>query len=207
MLHQDYMRLRSPPSGPIAPVKSLAAALAGLPVPLPPICAPITPCPPVRPRARHQARPGHDPYHQLAILPPLSSRSSTLTNPRHLKDRVPSCGMRIGGATRIHAQMHAMQYIHAGQQVYVRVLKTAKAVAVSGLSDACRASGPHQMLDRAPPRAAYRNRTDDLRITKSLLPCSDSLTCTDDTPDRTQSTGCTGNMQPAVPRPVPRPSR
>jgi hypothetical protein len=39
-------------SGRIAPVKSLFAALAGLRVPLPPICASITPYPPVAPAAR-----------------------------------------------------------------------------------------------------------------------------------------------------------
>jgi hypothetical protein len=52
--------------------------------------------------------------------------------------------------------------------------------------------------------AAYRNRTDDLRITRDLLPRTDSLTRTDDTADRTWSADCTGISQPAVPRPVPR---
>ena len=57
------------------------------------------------------------------------------------------------------------------------------------------------------PGAAYRNRTDDLRITRGLLPRSHSLTCTDSTANRTGSPDCTGISQPPVPRPIPRPSR
>jgi hypothetical protein len=43
-----------------------------------------------------------------------------------------------------------------------------------------------------------------LRITSALLPRIDSLTCTDDTADRTWSPDCTGISGPAVPRRVPR---
>ena len=55
--------------------------------------------------------------------------------------------------------------------------------------------------------AAYRNRTDDLRITRGMLPCIDGMTCTDSTPDSTSSADCTRISRPPVPRPVPRPSR
>ena len=89
----DYGRA---PSGPIAPVKSLAAALAGVPVPPPPICASITPLP--------------------AWASPGRASSETATRP------LPpgrSAFMQVSG-------------------FMVRDLKTAKAVAVSGLSDAGR---------------------------------------------------------------------
>src|SRR5437899_12505426 len=58
-----------------------------------------------------------------------------------------------------------------------------------------------------PERAHPQLESCRRRITRGVLPRSDSLTCTDTTTDRTQSAGCTGNMRPAVPRPVPRPSR
>jgi hypothetical protein len=47
--------------------------------------------------------------------------------------------------------------------------------------------------------AAYRNRTDDLRITRGLLPRSHSVTCTDSTADRTGSADCTGISRLPVP--------
>jgi hypothetical protein len=55
--------------------------------------------------------------------------------------------------------------------------------------------------------AAYRNRTDDLRITRGPLSCTDGMTCTDSTPDGTHSADCTGISLRPVPRLVPRPSR
>jgi hypothetical protein len=54
------------------------------------------------------------------------------------------------------------------------------------------------------PRAAYRNRTDDLRITRGKVSRSRSMTCTDSTADRTRSADCTGISRLPVPRPVPR---
>jgi hypothetical protein len=45
----------------------------------------------------------------------------------------------------------------------------------------------------------YRNRTDDLRITRGLLPRTESMTCTDDAADRTNSADCTGFSRPVVP--------
>ena len=47
--------------------------------------------------------------------------------------------------------------------------------------------------------AAYRNRTDDLRITRGLRLCSHSLTCTDSTANRTGSADCTGISRLPVP--------
>ena len=55
--------------------------------------------------------------------------------------------------------------------------------------------------------AAYRNRTDDLRITRGMTPRTHAMTCTETTADRTGSADCTGISRPAVPRPVPRASR
>ena len=52
--------------------------------------------------------------------------------------------------------------------------------------------------------AAYRNRTDDLRVTRGPVPRSRRLTCTDSTADRTGSAGSTGISRLPVPRPVPR---
>ena len=53
--------------------------------------------------------------------------------------------------------------------------------------------------------AAYRNRTDDLRITRGMLPASARATCTDSTGNRTDSTQGAGIIRRPVPRPVPRP--
>jgi len=55
--------------------------------------------------------------------------------------------------------------------------------------------------------AAYRNRTDDLRITRGPLSCTGGMTCTDSTPDGTHSADYTGIPVRPVPRLVPRPSR
>jgi hypothetical protein len=54
--------------------------------------------------------------------------------------------------------------------------------------------------------AVYRNRTDDLRITRGLLPRTDCLTCTDSTPDRPLSADCAEISRPPVPQPVPQPA-
>ena len=53
--------------------------------------------------------------------------------------------------------------------------------------------------------AAYRNRTDDLRITRGLLPACARATCTDSTDHRTDGTHDAGIIRHAVPRTVPRP--
>jgi hypothetical protein len=53
--------------------------------------------------------------------------------------------------------------------------------------------------------AAYRNRTDDLPITRGKVPRSRGLTCTDSTANRTRSAVSTGISWLPVPRPVPRP--
>ena len=52
--------------------------------------------------------------------------------------------------------------------------------------------------------AAYRNRTDDLRITRGLLPRSYYMTCTDSTANGSDDPDCTGISLHPVPRPVPR---
>jgi len=52
--------------------------------------------------------------------------------------------------------------------------------------------------------AAYRNRTDDLRITRGMLPRSHSMTCTDSTTNGSDGPDCTGISRHPVPRPVPR---
>ncbi len=71
-----------------------------------------------------------------------------------------------------------------------------------GIRDHCGAQKWASDLQRF--RAAYRNRTDDLRITRGPAFGSHGLTCTDDTADRAQSADCTGVWRPLVPRPVPR---
>ena len=53
-------------------------------------------------------------------------------------------------------------------------------------------------------RRNRRSKTGQRRITRGLLPCSSSLTCTDSTADRSNGTDCTGFSQRTVPRPVPR---
>jgi hypothetical protein len=53
--------------------------------------------------------------------------------------------------------------------------------------------------------AAYRNRTDDLRITRGPRPGRTSASCTDTTDHRTDGTRRAGTIQGPVPRPVPRP--
>ena len=52
--------------------------------------------------------------------------------------------------------------------------------------------------------AAYRNRTDDLRITRGPFPRSHSMTCTDSTTNGSDGPDCTGITRHPVPRPVPR---
>jgi hypothetical protein len=47
-------------------------------------------------------------------------------------------------------------------------------------------------------------RTDDLRITRGLLPGSHGMTCTDGTANGSDDPDCTGIPWPPVPRPVPR---
>ena len=47
-------------------------------------------------------------------------------------------------------------------------------------------------------------RTDDLRITRGLLPRSHGVTCTDSTAGHARSADCTGISRLPVPRPVPR---
>ena len=56
-------------------------------------------------------------------------------------------------------------------------------------------------------RAAYRNRTDDLRITGGVLPACAHATCTDSTDHRTDGAHDAGIIRRAVPRTVPRPRR
>jgi hypothetical protein len=52
--------------------------------------------------------------------------------------------------------------------------------------------------------AAYRSRTDDLRITRGTRARHSSATCTNSMTDSAGNTDCTGNSWPFVPRPVPR---
>ena len=52
-------------------------------------------------------------------------------------------------------------------------------------------------------RAAYRNRTDDLRITRVLLSRSVRASCTDGTENRTDGTRRTGTIHGPVPRSRP----
>jgi hypothetical protein len=47
--------------------------------------------------------------------------------------------------------------------------------------------------------AAYRDRTDDLRITSGLLPRSHSMTCTDSAANGTYGPDSTGIPQAVVP--------
>ena len=54
-------------------------------------------------------------------------------------------------------------------------------------------------------RADYRNRTDDLRITRGTIPSRTPASCTDSTDHRTDGTHRAGTIQGAVPRTVPRP--
>jgi len=49
----------------------------------------------------------------------------------------------------------------------------------------------------------YRNRTDDLRITRDTVPRSRRTDCTDSTGNRTDSTRRAGTIQGPVPRPLP----
>src|SRR6266704_7008396 len=70
--------------------------------------------------------------------------------------------------------------------------------------DRDRANAQNKASDLQLCRAAYRNRTDDLRITRGKVPRFRSLTCTDSTADRTRGADCTGISQLPVPRPVPR---
>ena len=58
-----------------------------------------------------------------------------------------------------------------------------------------------------PAGAAYRNRTDDLRITRGMLPAYARATCTDGTDHRTDGTHDAGIIRHAVPRTVPRSRR
>ena len=53
-------------------------------------------------------------------------------------------------------------------------------------------------------RAAYRNRTDDLRITRGMLPRCTAATCTNSTTDSAWSAGSTGNSRLLGPRAGPR---
>jgi hypothetical protein len=53
--------------------------------------------------------------------------------------------------------------------------------------------------------AAYRNRTDDLRITRGLLPGRAPASCTDSTDHRIDGTRRAGTIHGPVPRTVPRP--
>ena len=55
--------------------------------------------------------------------------------------------------------------------------------------------------------AAYRNRTDDLRITRGMLPCRTAATCTNSTADSAGSTDSTGISWPLGPRAGPRQER
>ena len=54
-------------------------------------------------------------------------------------------------------------------------------------------------------RAAYRNRTDDLRITRDTVPRCGRTGCTDSTANRTDGTRRAGIISRPVPRTVPRP--
>ena len=54
-------------------------------------------------------------------------------------------------------------------------------------------------------RAAYRNRTDDLRITRGTIPGHAPASCADSTEHRTDGTRRAGIIQGPVPRTVPRP--
>jgi hypothetical protein len=53
--------------------------------------------------------------------------------------------------------------------------------------------------------AAYRNRTDELRITRGMPPACARATCTDSTANRTDGCRGAGIIRQAVPRTVPRP--
>ena len=53
--------------------------------------------------------------------------------------------------------------------------------------------------------AAYRNRTDDLRITRGLRPGRPGASCTDSTDHRTDGTHGAGNIRSLGPRTGPRP--
>jgi hypothetical protein len=53
--------------------------------------------------------------------------------------------------------------------------------------------------------SAYRNRTDDLRITRGTLSCLTCASCTDITGHRTDSTRCAGIIRRRGPRTGPRP--
>jgi hypothetical protein len=103
-------------------------------------------------------------------------------------------------------------------RVYAHVIRSAEAAAADIFAEAvkvsrCQGGLLANPLARKPlPRseracelgAAYRNRTDDLRITRGPVACPGGLPCTDSTTDGTGSTDCTGISRPAVPRPVPR---
>ena len=52
-------------------------------------------------------------------------------------------------------------------------------------------------------RAAYRNRTDDLRITRGTIPSRTPASCTDSTDHRTDGTRRAGTIQGPVSRPRP----
>ena len=56
-------------------------------------------------------------------------------------------------------------------------------------------------------RAAYRNRTDDLRITRGTIPSRAHASCTDSTDHRINGIRRAGTIQGPVPRTVPRPRR
>jgi hypothetical protein len=53
-------------------------------------------------------------------------------------------------------------------------------------------------------RAAYRNRTDDLRITRATIPSCTHASCTDSTGNRTDGTGGAGIIRRPGPRTGPR---
>src|SRR5215469_15786692 len=56
-------------------------------------------------------------------------------------------------------------------------------------------------------RAAHRNRTDDLRITRGMVACNTDATCADSTARCTDGTLCPGLLPLSVPRGVPHPQR
>ena len=151
---------------------------------------PRMPRPGTRRGTRHAGLPGEDSHKQRRCT--IFCFSSELPGPRE--------------SAAGHLSRPDNLLGHLGVQdpyVSTTVVSTALAPGQRGLLANPLARKPLPRSERASELgAAYRNRTDDLCITRGLLPRSDSVTCTDSTMDRTRSSDCTGIWQPPVPRPT-----
>ena len=96
-------------------------------------------------------------------------------------------------------------------RVYAHMIRSAETTAADSFAGAVKAACWQTRKQKPLPRleeaselgAAYRNRTDDLRITRGLLPARARASCTDSIHSRTDRTRRAGIDRHAVPRPKP----